>query len=219
MNKDNNRICRNKAEIPASIENIENWQMSRQNFVKGLILLGAISQVPFLSSCKDSKNEPIKDFKFGDKLSENQLQTIKEVQNILFPNDGNGPSADVLNAHLYLEWVISDKRMDPSEAEYIVNGINWTNETAQEEFSADFINLSSREKEQLIKIISEEKWGESWLSVILTLIFEALHCDPLYGSNTDKMGWKWLNHNTGYPRPTKELLYDNIFATVNMREH
>lgn len=219
MSKDNNRIYKNREEIPSGIENIEKWQMSRQHFVKGLLLLGAISQLPFLTSCNEDKKTVLKDYKFGDKLTENQLQILIDVQGVLFPNDGNGPGAEQVNAHLYLQWVISDERMDPSESEYIVNGLNWTNETAQEKFSKDFLKLNKEEKEDLIKIVSKEKWGESWLSVILTLIFEALHCDPQYVGNIDKTGWKWLNHNPGYPRPTKELLYDNIFTTVNTRKH
>ena len=204
---------------PTSIQNIEQWQLSRKKFVKGLLLAGVLTQLPFLSACTEQNiNTEISNGNNISSLNKTQISILKDIQLILFPNDGNGPSAKDVNAHLYLEWVISDARMDPSEAGYIVNGLKWTNETAQEEFDDDFLNLSDSKKEKLVRLISGEKWGESWLSVILTLIFEALLCDPQYGGNTNNKGWNWLNHNPGYPRPSKELLYDNILETVNNRK-
>ena len=38
--------------------------------------------------------------------------------------------------------------------------------------------------------------------------------DPIYGFNTNESGRKWLEHEAGYPRPTKETMYDEIFITV-----
>lgn len=199
-------------KIPTTLQNIEQWQMSRRHFVKGLLIAGTITQIPFLSAClnEDSKSEVLP---FGE-LNSTQKDILKEVQNILFPNEGNGPSAKDVNALNYLQWVISDSRMDPSEVEYLLNGIKWIEETSNEIYSSSFLQLSKKEKENLIAKTSKESWGESWLSVVLTLIFEALLSDPQYGGNTNSIGWKWLHHNPGNPRPTEELLYDNIFETT-----
>ena len=43
---------------------------------------------------------------------------------------------------------------------------------------------------------------------MVTLLFEALLLDPLYGGNKEEKGWKWLNHTPGFPRPTEELRYE-----------
>jgi gluconate 2-dehydrogenase gamma chain len=75
--------------------------------------------------------------------------------------------------------------------------------------------LNTTEKEALITFIAKEAWGSSWLSIILTYIFEALIADPQYGGNVNESGWKWLNHYPGNPRPAKKLLYGNILNTVN----
>ena len=208
--ENNNRIA------PASLNNIEQWQLSRKNFVKGILLAGVITQIPFLSACKDEKiNTNIASNNDVNNLNKTQLSILKDIQLILFPKDGNGPSASDINADKYLQWVISDTRMDPSEVEYIVNGLTWVNETSVEEYKQVFIELSISEKEELVAKISKLSWGESWLSVILTLIFEALLCDPQYIGNPESVGWKWLNHYAGNPRPTQKLLYDEVFDTIN----
>jgi len=50
---------------------------------------------------------------------------------------------------------------------------------------------------------------------MLTLIFEALLLDPIYGVNTNNIGWNWLNHDPGVPRPNKENMYPTIYTTIN----
>lgn len=200
---------------PPSINNIEQWQLSRKNFVKGLLLVGVISQIPFLSACKSEKIDT--NISSGNKtsvLNNKQILILQDVQLILFPKDGNGPSAADVNADKYLQWVISDSRMDPAEVEYIVNGLTWINETAVEDFEEVFSDLSAKEKEELIAKIAKLSWGENWLSVILSLIFEALLCDPQYIGNPNSIGWKWLKHFPGYPRPTEDLLYSKVLQTI-----
>ena len=49
--------------------------------------------------------------------------------------------------------------------------------------------------------------GENWLSTLLLYIFEALLTDPVYGGNPNGIGWKWLGHNPGLPRPTADKRY------------
>ncbi len=109
-----------------------------------------------------------------------------------------------------------DERMDPEEKEYIIDGIGWVDETAEEKYSKSYVQLSQSEQEKLVADISNESWGSSWLSVILTFIFEALLSDPQYGSNPDRIGWVWLQHNPGYPRPTQLLLYPEILKNNNL---
>lgn len=148
-------------------------------------------------------------------LSSSQFSIVSSVQKILFPSDNNGPGAYDVMADKYLLWVLSDDLMDPEEKEYIIDGIAWVDETAEENFSKNFSELSNREKELLIADIAQERWGRSWLGVILTFIFEALLSDPQYGGNPGSIGWNWLHHNPGFPRPTKPLLYPEILKTVS----
>lgn len=192
--------------IPKSLKEFTTWQISRRNFLKNSLAVGVLSQVSFIQSCTDEFSKTI--------LSDKQLKIIISVQNILFPKDKNGPGAFDFNSHLYLLWVLSDKRIAKDEKQYIVDGIRWINETSEENYATKYLNLSKKEQVNLIQTIVKKNWGESWLSVLLTFIFEAMISDPIYGFNKDEIGWKWLQHQAGYPRASKELMYDNIFATL-----
>jgi gluconate 2-dehydrogenase gamma chain len=200
---------RSKKELPESIKNLDKWKLSRNHFIKTLLAGGVFIQLP-LSGRSAEINQTN-----GEILTAEQQKIVESVQEILFPSDENGPGASEVNASSYLKWVLSDKEMDQDEVNYIINGIGWVNETSEEVFSKQFSQLTQEEKDQLIGKISKESWGESWLSVILTFIFEALLCDPQYGGNPDGIGWHWLNHNPGQPRPVKDLLYPEILTTID----
>jgi hypothetical protein len=194
--------------IPKSIKNFTSWEVSRRSFIKNALAIGALSQMTLLQSCinEDKDTNLI--------LSKKQMAIAISIQNIVFPKDELSPGAIDFNADKYLLWVLSDTRLDPDENQYIIDGINWVNETAEEEMKNGFLNLSKKEQVQLIHVVSQKSWGESWLSVMLTFIFEAMISDPIYGFNKDAVGWKWLDHQVGLPRPTKTLQYPEILDTV-----
>jgi gluconate 2-dehydrogenase gamma chain len=148
-------------------------------------------------------------------MSAKQSEILQKIQLILFPNDGNGPSARDVNAFNYLLWVLSDDLKSQNSKDYLINGILWSDETALELYGKSFIELKEQEQEELVKAIAEENWGENWLSINLTFIFEALALDPIYRSNPDNIGWDWLEHKQGDPRPTKNTMYPNIFNTIH----
>lgn len=196
-----------RKKIPVSLKNRTNWQLNRKQFIGTLLAGSFVLQLPNLKLFG----------KTGPKnyiLTPEQFKIIQSVQEILFPADGNGPGAVDINATEYLVWVLSDQNKDPDEVKYIIDGIGWVEETADEMYAKKYLDLSLPEKDKLIAKISKEDWGKSWLSVIMSFIFEALLCDPQYGGNPDSIGWKWLQHNAGQPRPTKELLYPEILNTV-----
>ncbi len=194
--------------IPRAIKDFTAWQVSRRRFIRNSLVIGALAQMTILQSCID--NETIAD----TVLNKKQLNIAIAVQNILFPRDDIGPGAIDFSAEKFLLWVLSDKRIDPSENQYIIDGLQWLNETSVEELDMDFLKLSKTKQVKLIQLVSQKSWGESWLSTMLTIIFEAMISDPIYGFNKDGIGWKWLEHQVGYPRPTKELMYDNIFRSI-----
>ena len=49
--------------------------------------------------------------------------------------------------------------------------------------------------------------GENWVSTLLFYICEALLTDPIYGGNPNGIGWAWLAHQPGFPRPSPEQSY------------
>lgn len=196
-----------KKQTKTSLENlnIEAWELNRRKFLKGTLLAGAMTQIGFFTSCT-------KQLKQGnDILNAQQATILDHVLLIFFPNDGNGPDANDINAFGYFMWVLNDSlNRKTKDNEYIINGIGWLDDESIEVYKQPFIELSQEEKEGLIAGIMDEKWGKTWSSMLVTLIFEALLLDPIYGGNTNEVGWQWLNHTPGFPRPTEELRYERI---------
>jgi len=197
--------------IPKSIKDFSSWQVSRRSFLRNALAVGALSQVAFLESCADKNSKTI--------LSDKQLNLIISVQNILFPQDKNGPGAADFHADKYLLWVLSDERIAQGDKQYVLAGIKWVNESAEETHSKKYLQLTKKDQVSLVQTISKTNWGESWLSVILTFIFEAMISDPIYGFNTEEVGWKWLEHSVGLPRASQLLKYDDIFTTVQNKQY
>ena len=174
---------------------------NRRHFIKAVGATAVLLQIPFWQAC----TEPV----YNDVLPRQDRETIYRVFNILFPPEPH-PGIEQINAMYYLNNYLSDKRIDADEQRFIKNGSQWLNETAQENFQTDFLTLSADKQQLIIRQITEESWGESWLSKLLTLIFEALLLDPIYDVNTDEAGWKWLQHIPGIPRPNNKNKYPEI---------
>lgn len=187
--------------------NHKDWLMSRQSFVKTLLLSGIALQLPWLESCS---TDIIQDFGDITPLSRRQFETVRLVQNVLFPPDGNGPGALQINADRYLTWVLKDPLLDPDEGTFIIKNIDAFNEKCEKKYATNFSHLSEEDQTTFIQSVARIDWGKKWMSRLLTLIFEALLLDPQYGGNTNNEGRNWLEHDPGNPRPTNKLIYPEI---------
>ncbi len=147
----------------------------------------------------------------------NQLKdpwlTIYVVQNHLFPSEADSPGAKEINAITYLQNVISSFTIDQDEKEFILNGVKWLNDLSLEKQEAIFTQLSFSQRTEMLHQITGSKAGRKWVSKLLSYIFEALLSDPVYGGNLDGIGWKWLHHHPGFPRPPKHKRYWNLRKT------
>ncbi|NOQ71669.1 MAG: hypothetical protein GQ574_06695 [Crocinitomix sp.] len=201
--EDSKRI--RKKTIPSTFQNIEKWETNRRTFLRGALIAGALTQITAFTSCSKQLREG------NEILTAEQSTILFDVLNIFFPDDGNGPSIEEINAFGYIMWVLQDTlNRKTSENDYIIEGIDWANETAEEIYFTPFVELDQKQKEALVGKFTELNWGKNWSSVLITLICEAVLLDPLYGGNTNEVGWEWLNHTPGFPRPTEELRYERI---------
>ena len=191
------------------------WTLSRKEFIRSLLIVGLSSQLPIINACSEIGLSNDEYFKNIDPLDQRQFKIIREVQDILFPSEGDGPGALEVNADKYLVWVLNDSLLDPKEKRYVIKYIDQIDKSAKDRYGASFLELSKKEREDHIAFIAKESWGKKWLSRILTLIFEALLLDPIYGGNPDNIGWNWLGHHPGQPRPTKEINYPTIIKSTN----
>ena len=141
-------------------------------------------------------------------FSAQQRQAVSAVQEHLFPHAPHSPGAADVHATAYLEWAITVPGLDPDTRNTIVNGVGRLQDASLGRFDVLFGDLSFDQREQLLRYLADKtRWGRAWLSLLLYYLFEALLSDPVYGGNPDEIGWRWLEHQPGFPRPPTDKIY------------
>jgi gluconate 2-dehydrogenase gamma chain len=125
------------------------------------------------------------------------FKVIEAVQETLFPKKLKAPSASEFGATNYLLLISSHSSFVKSDLRFLKHGadllINYEN---------NFLTMNPKERDNALRDFSNSSSkAENWLSLLLFYTLEALLSDPIYGGNRNKLGWRWLNHNTGQPRP------------------
>ena len=140
----------------------------------------------------------------GDKLfaTITPLQTLQVVQKDLFPQE----MIDDANAFAYLSIVLKHSRISNEEKKFLQNGVKWLNEEAVKMYKEVYVNLNAKERDLVLQSIAATSWGENWIYNLLSYIMESVLGHPIYGINKKESGWKWLDFNSGEPRPKKAYL-------------
>ncbi|MCW8911366.1 MAG: gluconate 2-dehydrogenase subunit 3 family protein [Gammaproteobacteria bacterium] len=133
--------------------------------------------------------------------------TLAVVQEHLFPATEDSPGAADIQARIFLQNMLNAPDTDNDEKEFISNGVSWLNDISTKNYKKSFIELNESDKEKVLRQIEQSQAGERWLSLLLTYLIEALLSDPVYGGNPDGVGWKWLQHQPGFPRPSVDKMY------------
>ncbi len=181
-------------------------EFNRRHFIKGIGAATILWQTSLLFSCQQSKSiSP-----FAETLSNAQQQILHRVLNILFPKTNQSPDIVSINTEYQINYYLTDPLIDPDEQKYLIKGIGWLDQTSQKIYKKPFMSLNNTKQITIINKILKTSWGESWLSKLLTLIFESLLLDPIYHINTNQAGWQWLHHQAGQPRPMLDIAYPEI---------
>ncbi len=188
------------------------WELSRKEFIRSLLVIGVAVNIPFFTSCETKEN--LEEFDFTP-LSAEQFKVLQALQLVLFPRNENGPSALQVNADKWIVYVLNDSREGQREKAFILEHLDGLNALSQEIYKTSYDLLSIDRQEGVLELFFEERDPKRWGSRMLTLIFEALLLDPLYGVNPNNIGWTWLSHNPGMPRPNEKNMYPTIYATMN----
>ena len=144
-------------------------------------------------------------------FSKQQHDTVSAVQEHLFPKGPDSPGAAEVKATAYLEWAITTTGIDPDTRNTIVNGIGRLEDASYERSNVPFNEMNFEYKEQLLRYLADNtRWGRAWLSLLLYYLLEALLSDPAYGSNPGEIGWQWLQHQPGFPRPPADKIYGKL---------
>ncbi len=139
-------------------------------------------------------------------------QVLDVVQRHLLPSEADAPGAAEINALGYLRFVIADPKVDAGERAFILQGVSWLEGIAREMTARSFIDLDDDGRERVLRKVASSRVGENWMSTLILYLMEALLTDPVYGGNINGIGWRWLEHVPGYPRPPKEKTYPRLFS-------
>ncbi len=188
-------------------EAFSNWQanpVSRRHFIQGMSAISAGMLLPISTSRAKSQSHT------ESLPRQAPWPTIAAVQEHLFPSEADSPGANDIHAASYLKSLLEDSAHDQDERNFILNGPNWLNDLSNKEYKKPFLQLNTTQREQLLQRIASSEAGENWLSLLLVYIFEALLSSPIYGGNPDGIGWRWLEHNPGFPQPTSNNTYKKL---------
>lgn len=172
----------------------------RRDFIKQLTLAGFAVQFSSILSCTSTHEWPTITFSSSN-LTAQDLFLVSKFHEVLFPNDGNGPSYIEINSIEHVLWSIS---ISTIEETHFNEGLTAVKTLFAQSINADYRDVSSNEWDQFVSIVAQYPDTISWVKQNLTFILESLSMDPIYGINKNEMGWKWLEHQPGFPRPSNE---------------
>lgn len=189
-----------------------NSGLSRRTFLQQTGTAALLAGLGIYKPCI-AKSIPLSDKaeSLSNTFSSNQKAILEATHHQLFPADGDGPSASDLNALAYLEWALTDpKNREDGDREFIIKGVILLEELSKKTYKQSFTKLATKKQHRLIQQLSESKKGDSWISLLVYYLLEALLLDPVYGGNTNEIGWKWLEYQPGFPRPTADHNYQHL---------
>ncbi|MCW9025528.1 MAG: gluconate 2-dehydrogenase subunit 3 family protein [Gammaproteobacteria bacterium] len=123
----------------------------------------------------------------------------------LFPSEPHSPGAKEINATPYLQTVLLEHRQEKNTHSFLIKGLTDLGALCQKLFRQEFKQLTSTQRDEVLKQLEQTNDGYNWINMLLDYIMEALLTDPVYGGNPEGIGWQWLQHQPGFPRPTTAL--------------
>jgi len=199
------RLDRNNRRQGAPTGSLADWHrelMDRRGFLLRLAggSLAALFGLPATAAGKQAV------------ASDHTWQVLDAVQRHLLPSEPDAPGAAEINALAYLRFVVNDPKVDAEERRFILKGSEWLEGMARELADGSFTELTEDDRERVLNRIAASAAGENWLSTLIYYLMEALLADPVYGGNPDGIGWRWLEHTPGYPRPPKDKTYPRLLS-------
>lgn len=170
-------------------------KFSRRKLLKSAAGMTAIAAMPVMALDKNVQKQT------AVIVQTDPWLTINAVLDHLLPASSNGPGAKELRVLTYLYNVVHQQPTEQAEIDFIFKGVDWLNGFTKKQLNKRFSTLTKVEKETMLRGISRSAAGENWLNNLLGYIFEAMLSPPVYGGNPEGIGWKWLEHQAGFPLP------------------
>lgn len=128
--------------------------------------------------------------------------TLKAVQEHLFPEGSDIPSARSMHLTRFLFETMMHQSFDKDIKAFVLEGA----QELEKREKGGFVSLSEAQKERALREYEQTAYGSSWLSRMMTLSMEGLFSDPIYGSNVKERGWNAISSYGGEPRPSSRYI-------------
>jgi gluconate 2-dehydrogenase gamma chain len=140
-------------------------------------------------------------------LPATSAQTLAAVLAHLLPSESEAPGAVEIQALAYLAGMLGRPDFDGADPDSLLHGAAEIERLAQVQAGRPFTDLTEAGREAVLRAYETTEPGRRWLGGLLGTLLEALLGDPIYGGNPDGIGWRWLGHAPGFPRPSAEQRY------------
>jgi gluconate 2-dehydrogenase gamma chain len=134
-------------------------------------------------------------------------RTLAAVQAHLLPSEAEAPGGAEVNALGYLLGMLGKPDFDMADPGSLIQGAAEIERLSVDGPGCPFADLSEAEREAVLRTFETTEAGRRWLAGLLGTLIEALLADPVYGGNAEGVGWRWLDHNPGFPRPPADKRY------------
>lgn len=136
-------------------------------------------------------------------FTEKEYNLITSIQDRLLPSDKDFSGAKDVNATYFLDLILNRSDADKEDINIIKQGAIEIDLLSLKVEQIYFNDLSDDKKDKILKSFFEiGKKERYFLRVMMIYTLEALLGDPIYGGNVSESGWKSLNHQAGFPRPS-----------------
>ena len=150
-------------------------------------------------------------------LAQEPWPTVNAVLAHLLPAGEGVLGAEQINAIGYLHTTLTTPGADDGQRARMLAGAERVSALAQTGFGKPFNVLGDEQRETVLRTLEGQRGGQSWLSALLNYLLEALLADPVYGGNPDGIGWAWLQHQPGYPRPPAAKRWYRLTPPIRRR--
>jgi gluconate 2-dehydrogenase gamma chain len=133
-----------------------------------------------------------------------QWRTLAAALERLLPSAPGEPGAREVNAIGYLDAVLVREGIEPEDPARMATAASRLDAQARERGAASFADLAEADRDAaLLRLQKADPEGKRCVERLLYYDLEALLGDPAHGGNPGEIGWTWLGHVPGEPRPPK----------------
>jgi hypothetical protein len=139
-------------------------------------------------------------------LSGAEHTTLEAALDVMLPSGPGSPGARDVRAADYLDAALTDPDTDPSVVARVRDGARRLDEAARRDGARDFADAPADARERAMRAVAATDDGPAFVLAALMFGLEALLGDPVHGGNPGEIGWTWLGHAPGDPRPTRKAV-------------